>query len=212
MQRPGHQRSFALVLAAAALGLSATARADTVITDFGPTFSQWLSTAGANFANWANSNVTTFTQTADSYTIASTGYGSNYVPFLNDQLQFQGINFGADTQIRFEVTVNSGLAGVLLQLFDQDNSGARWEWYGLTPGHYVLTADLNTPGTVLANGATPGLQPDLTSLHMEVDPGSLADNPSQSYSVTYHDLRLTPEPASLALLAAGGLLALRRRG
>jgi len=182
----------AVIAAASGLMVANSARASVTID----TFDSF--TPDALYASWATP-AATITQHADSWQVASVGYGSLW--------KYEGdIDGSGETkvQLTIDITGDPGfIAGPIVDLVDNNGAWATFAWYGIdTPGSYVLTADLST---------TPWLNlADIQHIHLECDPGSA---PTVLYDLTFKDLSLIPEPTSLTLLALGaiGFAVARRR-
>jgi hypothetical protein len=104
-----------------------------------------------------------------------------------------------------------GQLGPIVDLIDGDGTRYSYRWYGQTLGSHVLTSPVESPFSVEAAGATPGLDLNtLTHMHMQLDPGGFGV--SGAYTVGWENLSLIPEPSTFALLGIGaGALALIRR-
>lgn len=154
--------------------------------------------ANALYASWGtpaasiNSNATT-------WGVSSIGYGSLW--------KYEGdINAAGNSRVQLTVDITGDpgvIAGPIVDLVDNTGKWATFAWYGLTAGNYILTKDLSTADPTF-NYA------DIQHIHLECDPGGFTG----TYSLTFRDLTLVPEPTSLALLALGaaGLFLARRRG
>jgi hypothetical protein len=167
-------------------------------------------TLDAAYANWATSPPTTFTSTPGNWEVQSTGYGSGY--------EYLGGNFngsGNDT-VQVTVTVDAGVAGVIVDLNDSSNNGQQYAWYGLVPGgginggnEYILTEPIASgtyfDGTGVLNVAS------VSQMNIGIDPGGS----TAPYDVHFNDISLisstVPEPTGLALGAISCVLAARRR-
>lgn len=96
-----------------------------------------------------------------------------------------------------------------MTLKDADGTAYHYAWYGQRLGSHVLTRRVDQPSWTEAGGI-PGLDlATLTHLHLQLDPGGYAG----SYTVSFEDLRLVPEPSVFALACLGGMvwMCLRRR-
>ena len=159
------------------------------------------------YGSWADSNVATLTSGPTSFNVESIDFGGGFHNVIPD------VDATGETTIEMDVTVNAGIAGIVLAVGDSDFTEWNYAWYGLPPGNHVLTVPVNTPLFVSNNGGNSML--DLNALdyiHIQVDEGIGAN----FYDVSYNNLRLTgviPEPASALLLIAGaiGLMVARRR-
>lgn len=178
------------VLWAASLGLMllGTARADVIIS----TFDNF--TSDALYASWTTA---TIVSGPTAYTITASGYGSNW--------KYLGTidGTGYDT-VQLTVTLSGGgdgFLGPIVTLKDADGTAYHYAWYGRTLGSHVLTRPVNQPSWT-EPGGIPGLDlATLTHLHLQLDPGGYTG----TYTVSFEDLRLIPEPSALALLLWGGL-------
>jgi PEP-CTERM motif len=200
-----------LAVAAALCGImlaAGPAVADTQIEDY-DNFN-----LSGTYAAWADPNITSFTSGPNNYSVESIGFGGGFFD-INPNIDASG-----ESQIEFDVTINSGDApNVLALLSDDDGTEKVYRWFTLAPGDHGLNLPLlPVPHTVPgvgdsfngANGADGVL--DLATLsffHLQVDPhGS-----NVPYNISFNNLRLVPEPASVGLLAAGvvGLVLARGR-
>jgi hypothetical protein len=179
-----------------ALALGCTARADVVIS----TFDNFAS--DALYASWATGTVVSG---PTAYTITASGYGSNW-KYLGT-IDGTGYDF-----LQLTVTLSgppeaSGFLGPIVTLKDADGTAYNYAWYGQTLGSHVLTRRVDQP-TWTEPGTVPGLDlATLTHLHLQLDPGGYTG----TYTVSFEDLRLVPEPSVWALLALGGPALLWRR-
>ena len=156
------------------------------------------------FATWASATVVSG---PTAYTITSSGYGSGFED-INPN-----INAAGETVIELTLSLSGGagpISGPIVSLVDGDGTFWNYAWFGLTAGNHVLTANLSTPTFISSAGSTPGL--DLATLdffHLQDDPGGY----SGTYTISFENLRLIPEPSALALagLGAGTLVMARRR-
>ena len=155
-------------------------------------------TANALYGSWATP-AATITSGPTSWEVSSIGYGSLW--------KYEGdINGSGATrvQLTIDITGDPGfIAGPIVDLVDNNGAWATFAWYGITtPGSYVLTGDLST---------TPWINiADIQHIHLECDPGAA---PTVMYDLTFRDLSLIPEPASLTLVGLGvaALVIARRR-
>lgn len=179
----------------ASLAVTGAAQAATLIT----TFDSF--TFNGHYGSW--SNPATRTSGASSFTVAATGFGGGFKDIQPN------VDATGETTVEFDVTVNTGPAGVVLVLADDDGTQYNYGWFGREAGSYLLTMDVLTPSWVSADGNTAGLDlATLSFIHVQVDPGTNTG----PYSVSFNNLQLIPEPATLALAAVGGgAMLLRRR-
>ena len=162
------------------------------------------------YANWAAPSAV-LTSGPTSFGVQAKGYGSGY-KYLGPPIDASG-----DNTVQLDATVNSGVAGFVIDISDGNNNGLQYAWYGLTPGggvngsnEYVLTLPYSS-GTFFQGSGTIDWS-NITQLNIGVDPGMFASTP---YDVSFNDLSTTsvstPEPAGLGLAAIGLMLAVRRR-
>lgn len=190
--------------------------------------------------SWESRNDPTITYGSTYYEISATGYGSGYHSIYADDKPPAGsglsngvVNIGSSNALALDVSINNGTtAGLIVDLQDGEGDYITYDFgYGLTgnpavdslngtllPGETV-TAGRNGNDEVLtvpyadasyANDPNTPNTFDYTALvlfRLENDPGGAASD------VSYYDLSAVsvPEPASLSILAIGGLLAGRRR-
>lgn len=114
-------------------------------------------------------------------------YGSCYYD-IYDSAQGPAINCGASNALQLAFNVNSGGAGLLVDL--DDGEGDTWQYlfgYGITPGSYVLDVPFNSPSSepVVASPPTPGGFDfsSITGFNLECDPGTYT-----SYDVSWLNL------------------------
>jgi len=177
------------------LALACTSRADVIISTF-DNFS-----SDALYASWSTA---TIDSGPTAYTITASGYGSNW-KYLGT-IDGTGYDF-----LQLTVTLSGGgdgFLGPIVTLKDADGTAYNYAWYGQSLGTHVLTKRVDEP-TWTEPGGTPGLDlATLTHLHLQLDPGGY----SGTYTVSFEDLRLVPEPTVGALLALGAMAwACRRR-
>ncbi len=195
----------------AALGammlLAGTSQADVTIT----TFDNFVS--DALYPSWAFPSAT-IVSGPTSYSVTSTGYGSNY-KYIEDPSR-QGTGY---TQLELTVSLSGppaadGQLGPIVTLIDTDGTRNNYAFFGQTLGSHVLIADLDSP-TWTDTPGNPNLDPNaLQHMHMQLDPGGFGS--SGAYTVVWENLALTgfvPEPSSLVLLTSSFalLLGVRRR-
>ena len=189
----------AVVAAASGLAMANSAKADVILSDFPAGF-----TLDAYYANWATATIDNSTP---GFSVTSAGYGSGYKAI--------NIDGSGNTiiQMTFDLEGPAGLpiSSAIADLTDADGTQVQYAMqYGVQAGNGQTYSMLLSAGNVAAPGADSILDlANLTAFNIEDDPGGY----SGPYTITYTDLRLVPEPASLTLLVLGaaGLLAARRR-
>jgi autotransporter-associated beta strand protein len=147
----------------------------------------------------------------------SGGYGSVYYDYYDDNSGAH-INASAYNMLQLSFTVNSGDAGMFVDL--DDGEGDTWRWmmggYGLQPGSYVI--DIPTPdedeirATATRNLPIGGFDfSEITGMNFELDPGATSgvNNP---YDVTWTDFsavnpNLTWDNANYTVLNITGAVA-----
>jgi hypothetical protein len=180
------------------------------------------------YASWTNSNITagktTLTSNPTNYETASTaGYGSGYF-----QIYPKVIDISQSQYLQLDFTVNSGVAGMLVDL--DDGEGDEYQYlfgYGHIPGggmnggnEYIVDVPLATPYNVINSYNQPGQTipfdfSQIVAYNIELDPGSAPAGGPNPYDVSWNDLSAVnlPEPASLGLgsLAFAALASRRRK-
>ena len=189
-----------LVASSVGLVLSAAASAAPVTLT---TFDNF--TLDATFGSWG-APFATLTSGPDRFTIHSHDYGSGY-KYLGGEF-----NAAGNDTVQLQVTVSEGVAGCLVDLVDANNNGIAFRFYGLVPGggtngtnDYTLTMKLADGAYFTGTGVLDTTR--ISQMNIEIDPGPTHD----FYTASFNDLQLIPEPTSLALIGAAGLLLGRRR-
>jgi len=221
----------------AALGasfcLSSLAMAQEIETFDSPNQTQ-IGNGDFKFANpiqgsWNSSNGGTITDNPTSITITTDatpsagGYGTAYHN-LYSQDDPNVIDISGSSVLQLDVTINSGDAGLFVDL--QDGEGDYWQYaygYGLIgsgnaapqePGETItelpnneLLLDVPLDEPYSENGSPTFDFTQLVLFRLEDDPGASLVN-----SISFNDLSAVnvPEPASLALGSVGCLLLARR--
>ena len=129
------------------------------------------------------------------------GYGSCYYD-INSSPQGPAIDISGSNALQLSFTVNSGDAGIFVDL--EDGEGDFWQWfmggYGLGPGTYVFDEPLNAPYQILGSASTPppgGFDfTQITAFHLELDPGATGGT-QNPYDVTWTDLSAVTVTPSL---------------
>jgi hypothetical protein len=135
---------------------------------------------------------TVITSTATSWEVFSdwthpNAYGSCYYD-IYDSAQGPAINCSSSNSLQLAFNVNSGGAGMLVDL--DDGEGDEWQYlfgYGITPGSYVIDVPFNSPSSepMTASPPTPGGFDfsSITGFNLECDPGTYT-----SYDVSWLNL------------------------
>jgi hypothetical protein len=160
----------------------------------------------AKFANWSLT-FTVFTSAPDRFIVDSHGYGSGY-KYLGGEFNANG-----NDTVQLKVTVNSGVAGMLVDLVDANNNGQAYRFYGLTPGNgdngtndYTLQMKIADGQFFAGTGVVDTTR--ISQMNIEIDPGGA----TVAYNASWNDLSLVPEPAAaLGLCALAGPLVLSAR-
>jgi hypothetical protein len=222
-----------LVLAAMSAGLATSASlsyGQEIETFDSPNQTQTNPAGNFKFANpiqgaWASSNGGTLINNPTNLEITATGgYGTAYHNFYSQDTP-NVIDISGSSTLQLDVTINSGDAGLFVDL--QDGEGDFWQYafgYGLVgtgnappqePGETITQLgnnelDLDIPLATPTNneGSSTFDFTQLVLFRLEDDPGG---NPA--YDISFNDLSAVnlPEPASLSIGAVGCLLAARRR-
>ncbi|HRX85919.1 MAG TPA: PEP-CTERM sorting domain-containing protein [Phycisphaerae bacterium] len=178
-----------------ALGFASPAQA-TVLTDFS-------SFSVDAYGTWSTG---TLTPGANDFRVEATGgFGGGW-----HGLGAPASAAPSETTIEFALTANSGnQAGMVLVLVDGDGTEWGYGWFGLPEGAQTLTEDVSNPLFSSNDGTTPGLDTaNIIGFHLQGDVGTQTPGITD---LTFDNLALTPEPASLALLGLGALFVSRRR-
>lgn len=166
--------------------IAAQAKADVLISDFS-NFNQT-----GHYEAW---NAGTFTSGATDWRVEAGNFGGGWVTFAPQ------INASAENLIEIKLTANPAnvAASFNLVLFSgsPSNTAAGWN-FPVSPGAQTLTADLNTP-QFFNNGsiATWDKSNIGNEWHLQ---GTFANgNPGLAMDLTFDNLALVPEPASIVL-------------
>src|SRR5208282_3728864 len=109
----------------------------------------------------------------------SGGYGSCYYGYYTDNSGAH-IDASSGSMLQLSFTINSGDAGMFVDL--DDGEGDEWQWmmggYGLQPGTYVIDEPLSDPthieGYASRNELPSGFDPSqITGMNFELDPGAV---------------------------------------
>lgn len=197
--------SFVVAAALAATGmLSAGPAADAAVVI--ESFDSY--TTGGNVAAFADFS-TVITAGANDWTVdvVNGGFGFHFDDTGNTP---NGIDISGNPTLELDFAVNSGGAdGTTVIVVLEDKNGMQSVYdLGLLLGNFAAGFDgtASVPLTLPAGFDTTGLN------FFHVQANSFEDPYPVAYSITFKELRVTPEPASLALLGTGAaLLASRRR-
>jgi autotransporter-associated beta strand protein len=137
---------------------------------------------------------TTITSGPTNWETASTqGYGSCYYGYYTDNGGAH-IDATGEGMLQLSFTINSGDAGMLIDLDDGEGDECLWRMggYGLQPGTYVIDVPLSSPSayelTAPRDLPPSGFDPSqITGMNFELDPGATNGNPNP-YDVTWTDL------------------------
>lgn len=197
--------SFVLAAAFAATGtmLAGSAAQATVVIE---PFDNY--TTGGNGAAFADfTTVITAGPTAWTVDVVNGGFGLHFDDTHNWP---DGIDISGETTLEIDVTINSGgVDGTTVIVVLEDINGLQ-DVYDLGALQGNLPAGFS--GTVSTPLTLPVgfVDTNLTFYHVQAN--SFADPYPVAYSITFEELRVTPEPASIALIGCGlGLVTLRRR-
>ena len=165
-------------------------------------------TTGGNVAAWADF-ANTFTSGATEWTIDvnNGGFGFHFDDTGNTP---NGIDISGNDTLEIDFTVNSGgIYGTTVIVVLEDKNGLQSAYdLGILLGNFAsgFSGTASVPLTLPVGFDTTGLN------FFQVQGNSFDDTYPFPYSLTLSELRVTPEPASMALIGCGmGLLTLRRR-
>lgn len=194
------KRLSILMVAGILLVASWSVRADVIISTFDS------ATLDFNYASWSTG---TIISGPSALTVQASGFGGGGI-FINS------LDASGETMIALDVTVNADTAPVILAVLeDGDGTQYNYRWFSVPAGNQVLMFPLfpvpsSNPGVAdsfVGNaGSTAGLDlSDLDFYNIQIDD-------SDAYDVSFNNLAVVPEPASLALMLGGaGVLTLLRR-
>jgi hypothetical protein len=175
-------------------------RADLVLSDFNNVGLDGV------YASWSTGTITTG---ATAMTVSATFFGGGFDTFA-------ATDVSAYDTIELDVTVNLDTAPTVLSILqDGDGTLYAYRWFGLALGNHVLVMPLTPVPNLIpgygdsfeaAAGTTAGL--DLTTINAF----QLQIDNLDTYDVSFNNLAVVPEPASVVLMMIGGLgLAAHRR-
>lgn len=157
---------------------------------------------GGAWGSWGNPGATfSGPDSFDVETYPGAGWGGGWHynwPLIPDA--------SAETTVELKIVVHSGSSvGIpLVVLEDHDGTQYVYNWVDIGEGSHTLTRAINDPAWIAAAGGTPGL--DLTFIEFIQLQGDF------SYTkMSWDNLALTPEPASILAMGLGLLLTSRRR-
>ena len=165
-------------------------------------------TTGGNVAAWADfANVITAGPTEWTIDVNNGGFGFHFDDTGNTP---NGIDISGNDTLEIDFTVNSGgVFGTTVIVVLEDKNGLQDAYdLGLLLGNFAagFSGTASVPLTLPVGFDTTGLN------FFQIQGNSFDNTFPFPYSLTLSELRVTPEPASMALIGAGiGLLALRRR-
>ncbi len=195
--------SFVLAAAVATLGAASASQATVVIEDFNNY------TTGGNGGAFANFS-TVITAGADDWTVevVDGGFGLHFDDTGNYP---DGIDITGEPTLEIDFAINSGgIYGTTVIVLLEDVNGLQSVYdLGVLLGNFAAGFDgtASVPLTLPAGFDTTGVA------YFHVQANSFDDTYPYPYSVTFKELRVTPEPTTMAFAGCGlGLLALRRRG
>lgn len=181
-------------VAAMAMGVT-SASADVLITDFS-SFSQT-----GTYVDWASG---TFTSGATDWRVEASNFGGGWVTFAPQ------IDASAEDTIEVTLTVNPAnvATNFNIVLFSGAPGSTQAGWtFTLGAGTQTLIADLDNPDFFNAGSLGTWDKSDIgNEWHVQ---GTFANN--DHMDLTFDNLVLTPEPASLGLMGLGGLVMAGRR-
>jgi len=200
-KKPSFVMAGALV-AAGMLSAGQAVRADVVIESFDNY------TTGGNVAAWTDF-ANTFVVGANDWTINvnNGGFGFHFDDTGNTP---NGIDISGNTTLELDFSVNfGGEFGTTVIVVLEDKNGVQDVYdLGLLLGNFPAGFDgtASVPLTLPVGFDTTGLN------FFQIQGNSFATVFPTPYSITFKELRVTPEPASVALIGLGvGAVALRRR-
>ncbi len=185
-----------IVAAIAVLALASWASAAVLVSDFsnfelGGAWGSW-GFPGATFSGPTTYDVETYPDAG-----WGGGWHYNWPPVADAS---------AETDVELQVIIHEGSSegGAIVALEDGDHTQWVYAWFGLLPGAHTLTKPISSPSWIGGGGGVPGLNlADLQFMQIQGD--------FNYTKMSWDNLALTPEPASLVIIGLGALLALRRR-
>jgi autotransporter-associated beta strand protein len=192
-------RTVILAALAASTGIVASAASAQELEAFNNPYALTL-----RFDSWSKPG-THLTSLPTAFETSATDYGSGYEDIFPNR--GAAIDLSSSNTLQLDVTVNSGVAGFLVDLDDGEGDEFTYTFgYGFVPGggigggnEYILQQPFDAPSGIPQGAGTFDFS-QITGYNIELDPGS----PTQSYDVLWNDISGVNISAALTWNNTGG--------
>jgi autotransporter-associated beta strand protein len=192
-------RNVILAALAASSGLVVSAASGQELETFDNPYALTL-----RFDGWSKPG-SHLTSLPTAFETSATGYGSGYENIFPNR--GAAIDLSSSNTLQLDVTVNSGVAGFLVDLDDGEGDEFTYTFgYGFVPGgginggnEYILQQPFDAPSSVPQGPGTFDFS-QITGYNIELDPGS----DTQSYDVLWNDISGVTVSAALTWNNTGG--------